>query len=780
MKRTTTTLIFLLILTLLLPTLAQVEKALTPESIPADWPRTGEHSWRFAGQMLPLGQSVYALYPGEDAILRWTPGDEAPEIYYQWRKPEPLGEGGRYDQLTGAQKALWDQQIHDIFSWQDKLFGLNRHTRRVGEISPEGVTWQEVELDLSKWLKNLNEGGWPEERCNIFQQGDRLCVGYNVSDMSGMIQFDYALLSVDLKTGKAQSVDTGLGQGLVAYKPGQALALGLRPVENGYQYQLRSIDVATGKRADVSIEMPVYRSGDILAGLAYDQARDIIYYNDGSRVYLSQQGGPFAAGSIMQIGRGRSELPGLVMSDGRYGAQQEGLWLIAVKPGGAEGYLKMHLDFAMGNPIYRAYLKDHPDAKVLLSEGRMSAAEVVTDMQGQTEPVDIYQLPVQSDFSAFKDKGYAADIGDDPVISEAVERMYPFVQEALKDQEGRLVAVPAGIQISHGAVSPEHYDVFFKGQPYPETWQEYLAQLYQFEQQSPAKPEYNFQDWMTYEGLLGNIMDSYIQTYERPGEALTFDRPELKETLDLLMKARDLRLSQGQSMEMRIDDAEDGVLPPSIYFPSMSGVNATLYNDERTDEPQVNRLERLKPFTFVKGEKPIYRVLMEAFVLNPASQNRELALDFLRYGVQRETEPKFHIMMDPSDNEPIIQDDYEQKVQEAQDNLASLQAAYDAAQGEAEKNYQAWQLAHAKALTEEPDKNKWLVSPGSIAQYRGWADQIRSFSRSPYIEQQYNNDGPVFQQLRSLCARYMAGQLDQAGFIQTLNETYRLVYLEQK
>lgn len=778
MKRIPLVLILLLCLALL-PALAEEEIAFARDRLPPDLPMPEAWSWASPGQHLVLGDAVYALYPGDAGILSWTPGDRQARLFYRWDKPESLPEGGRYDQLSGAQKAAFDGQVHHLFAWQDRLYALNRYSRRVGEISPEGVAWQQTELDLGRWLRNLNEGGWAEESGAVFQEADRLCVAYNVSDMTGLIQFDFALLSVDLSTGKALSIDTGMGQSMVPYKPGQALVLGMKQSERGYRYQLRSVDVVSGAVSDLPIDMPDYQSGDIVAGLAYDRRQDIIYYNDGSRVHLSRQGGPFEAGTVMQLGRGKGQ--GLVLPDGRYGAQGVGgLWLRAVSPGGAEGYLKLHLDFGAGDPVYRAYMKDHPDARVLLTEGSISAADAVTDMRRQTEPVDIYQLRVESDFSALKDKGYAASLEDDPVIREAVAAMYPFMRSALSDRDGRLVAAPAGIQIWHAAAAPQHYDVFFKGEPYPETWKEYLEQLGRFEEQSPSRPEYSFQDWMTYDALLLELMNAYIEAYERPGEPLSFDRPELSEALDLLVRARDLRVSQGQSLERRIEDTEDGVLPHSVYFPRISGVNATLYNTERTDQSELNRLERIKPLSFVKGEPPVYRAMLNAFILNPASRNREMALAFLRYAVRRETEPKYHIMMRPDDNEPVIQDNYDQMVKEAREGLDAAQAAYDQAEGEAEKTWAAWELARVRALATEPEKNKWLVSPGSIEDYRSWADQIRAFDRSPYIRQQYGDEGPVARQLQTLCARYLAGQLDQAGILRTLDDTFRLIYLEQR
>ena len=71
-------------------------------------------------------------------------------------------------------------------------------------------------------------------------------------------------------------------------------------------------------------------------------------------------------------------------------------------------------------------------------------AKVLQEMMNRDSSVDIYVLQYdRNEFSAMRNRDYLPDLSGNEKIAANVERMYPYVQDALK-QNGKIIAIPTG------------------------------------------------------------------------------------------------------------------------------------------------------------------------------------------------------------------------------------------------------------------------------------------------------------------------------------------------
>ena len=71
--------------------------------------------------------------------------------------------------------------------------------------------------------------------------------------------------------------------------------------------------------------------------------------------------------------------------------------------------------------------------------------DIPQSLLNQDADTDIYVLQYESnDFRAIRTRGYAADLSGNAQVAAGVDRMYPFIRDALK-QDGKIIAVPIEI-----------------------------------------------------------------------------------------------------------------------------------------------------------------------------------------------------------------------------------------------------------------------------------------------------------------------------------------------
>ncbi len=761
--------LLLLLCLCLLPVMGVAEAvvAFTPEMVPQELPRPALWSYQSPSQVILAGDVFCALYRNEQTVLRWQPGDAQAAVYCQLPKAE--GEGP-YAERPQAQRAQLDENAHLLFTRGDKPYAVNLYTGLTGEVTPQGVRWGEVKLDLGGAMAG------PDILYQIttaFAQGDVLVLsadGYAEQTMAD--QQDVTIF--DLQSGKALSPKLALVKDLAPYKPGQALLLREVEVAGNKVNQLSTLNLADGSVQDLPITLPASGLKQV-GGLAWDGERDIIYLADANRVYLSRAGGGLTAGTILQseyLRAGRA----LVLPDGRYALLGDALRMLPVAEGGDEGYLKLALRAGRGQAALDAYRQAHPDAKILLTEQNMQPADVVAEMLAQPEAYDLCELAVDANFAALLDKNYAAPLDGEADISQAVQDMYPWAQAALRDKQGVLRAVPASLFIDRWSVNMNMFRRHFPDAPLPDTYGQLMDLFIRFEEGADEYPEDTFMSsWEGYPSFVRTMVWDYIQQHDTPDAPLDFGRPSLREALDKLRRARDIRKGKGLSLEPIEYNVDSGSEEPTIFFPQTAGENV-LANRARYSAAFTDFAMMPVP-RFEKDAPMANRGRMTALVINPHSTNPQGAKDYLRFVLTREAAPAVYILLHPTANEPVPNPRFDEQMALAREQLTVAKGAVEGAQG-AERTEWERQVAYYQEVLDKPELAKWAVTPQAIADYRAYADTVRLHERSPYVT--FDQNSPAAKQVDSLTERYVQDQLTLDDYLKALGDTFRLIYLEQK
>ena len=130
----------------------------------------------------------------------------------------------------------------------------------------------------------------------------------------------------------------------------------------------------------------------------------------------------------------------------------------------------------------------------------------------------------------------------------------------------------------------------------------------------------------------------------------------------------------------------------------------------------------------------------------------------------------------PDANTPLINDGYEQSVEEMEKRRDELKKSLSNAEG-IERSDMMELLTEVETWLSNQEKNKWMISENAIAQYRSFAPSISFYENNPYI----TPDGSMMlKQLESLYQRYANGLTSLDGFLKELDEKMCILYLEGK
>jgi hypothetical protein len=747
--------------------LAEAVDGFTPDMVPQDLPRPTEWSYQSPSQVILAGNAFYVLYCNEQTILRWQPGDTQATVFSQL--PQVKGEGP-YAERPQAERAQLDEAAHLLFEAGGKPHAFNLFTGLTGEVTPEGVRWGEVKLDLGGALAGSDIF---YQITTAFAQGDRLVLsadGYAEQTMAD--QQDVTVF--DLQSGKALRPKLALVKDIAPYKPGQALLLRQVEVSGTKLNQLSTLSLTDGSVQDLPLSLPASGLKQV-GGLAWDSERDIIYLADENRVYLSRAGGPLTAGTILPseyFRAGRAQ----VLPDGRYALLGDMLRVVPVAEGGDEGYIKLALRGGRGQGALDAYRKANPDAKVMLTEQNMQPADVVAEMLAQPEAYDIYELAVDSNFAALLDKNYAAPLDGDAAIARAVGDMYPWAQAALRDSQGVLRAVPGSLGIDRWSANLTMFHRHFPDEPLPDTYGQLMDLFIRFEQGADEHPEDTFMSsWRGYPDFVRTTVWDYIEQHDTPDAPLSFDSQSLREALEKLKQARDIRKGKGLSLEPIEYNVDSGSEEPTIFFPQTAGDNVL---DNRARYSAAFTDFAMMPVPRFEKDAPMAnRGRMTALVLNPHSTNPQGAMDYLRFVLTREAAPAVYILLHPTADEPVPNPRFDEQMALAREQLTAAKGAMESAQG-AESTEWERQVAYYQEVLDKPELAQWAVTPQAIADYRAFADTVRLYDRSPYVS--FDRQSPAAKQVDSLTERYVQDQLTLDDYLKALGDTFRLIYLEQK
>jgi hypothetical protein len=686
-----------------------------------------------------LGDTFYALF-SDGGIYTWVPGQMDTPLYCKMTS------------LAGEEFYQFRLTAED-----DRLYGFSGETGDIFLITSDGES-KIATADLS-----VVPGDWSQYISPFVRDGSLYVLA--------SLNEDYALVICDLATGKTRLQKAEGTQGMCLYKDGAALLMR----GHGQQHTLSQMDLETGKTTDLPYELPEYRADwteKTCVGLAYDEASDTIAYVYGGRLYISKEGQPFEGSlSLNHVWSGTETF---LLKDGRYAYYYDGLRvadyekamglepLIVSMPD--EGRSYSHALMNTSEAFWK-FLEDYPDTPAVLTRENLTAADITQRITGGDKGVDVYALLVDSDTAAFKNKGFMADLSASAAITAAVNDLYPFAKALATDENGKVVCYPIDCQPHSWAYHPQIYASYFGDEPLPETYLELFEKMLVFEQDFASdNPQHAFIEWFDYETMIKQVVLSFARQYDVPD----FLNPDLQKTLEKFAEVEAQRKINGEMNPLDYQTETEIV----SYFGLFYSYDHQGYLTNTLSAYYANNPQTMLPLVFEKGETPNIPAYMAVLFVNPNSERKEAAYQF----IQSATEPNDRfISLYYSLRESAVAP-YEAGYRNIAGRLADYEAecerwrtALEKA-AESEKRDIQEKLAEAEQALAKFEMERYEISAGGIENYQ---------NALPFMKPTTDNQSFIAL-LSSLSARYAAGQLSLNAFLSELNRTAKLIENETK
>lgn len=389
------------------------------------------------------------------------------------------------------------------------------------------------------------------------------------------------------------------------------------------------------------------------------------------------------------------------------------------------------------------YHAENPNVNIILNSDYFGSVEqLINAINFHETNFDVMILWTQNqDIETLMKKGFCPALDISPVISEQVEQMYPAIQEAVT-LDGRVYALPMSVYCAEMAYDPDAFeDAGIKApQNFTElaalinTWIDQPDEITEVYQIAEYIEEYR--SWFLLQGT-----ERYITSCKARGEQLKFDTEEYRS-----MIALQSALSDAADFNDKLDE-----LTPLIY----SG-------QDITQNPKL----RLLPIQM--GDSLVYRGSLYVAMINPYSDRKEEALQFLEWMAANASDTT-KLYMYPSFAAPVENSFYQRMIEEWDNRYHEVSTALEQCSEDQRRDLQA-RLDEHLALREQIEKNRYLLSAEDIAAWQNAMEHMVFSSPSVY---DLNQD--LFIDLEF---RYLDGQLPQERLISELDQIAQMIQLE--
>ncbi len=579
------------------------------------------------------------------------------------------------------------------------------------------------------------------------------------------------LLAIDIASGDVNEMNIDVDGEIVnmaRYKEGQILLTTMDYNSDPVVANLVAYDLATEEATTLG-ELP--RDGwETPSGICYDAERSKVYYilaGSAWRMDITDDGfGTPEEFSDMPIG-GNSSAQAVLMDE---------LYIIMSYDGvigrdvTQEKLPEQHLrvaNIAYDDAVKMAYFPftdAHPEYMVSISN-TMDIDALMSNMMNRSSDIDIYTIDGTDEaFYAMMSRGFMAELSGSEKLKAATDSFYPFIKDTVT-KDGEVYALPLGGMGGMLSVNMKVLEKMgFTKENLPTTW----IGLYELLQELPAKleefPEVSLCDtYMTEEDVRREFFYDMLEDYFTWLDADESHMAEGSQVLVELCEA--FEKVDWKSLGLKESDEEDdqgawaimtpGGKEPSVIFEFYETVG---FYRGRED------MEWL-PLSVKEGEKPVIGMNMTFAFVNPFSEHREAAIEYLEYawnGVNDETKMR----MIPSINDPVENEYYEENLKSMQKNTDDIKKQIEKTEDEEKKEELSTMLKEQEEWTEEyKENNRYSISPESIERYRS-VDDLFTIQKSAWW-----NAGEEVQQ-------YMDGAMSAQQLASSLEKTMQMKRLE--
>ncbi|MDO4838683.1 MAG: hypothetical protein Q4B32_09880 [Clostridia bacterium] len=255
--------------------------------------------------VMVVQNKAYALYSNGD-IYCWD-GEERTYSYFAKVDAVPAVDIEKpLSKQNEKKQAELRNCVFSLLSDGEQLYGFNTISGKVGVITADGITWNEVPLDVSVInQKNQKDSTYPICVNNSFIYNNQMIATYDMSDTTDKDDYAPVILQFDLSTGACTVTDYPKVITMCHYQDDTMLVL----EDQGTTVPTFTLyNLTTGESTPLGMDAPFtidrkllasrYDILDNLGGIAYDTVTDTIYIATRDNLWISTAGEAFQAATM--------------------------------------------------------------------------------------------------------------------------------------------------------------------------------------------------------------------------------------------------------------------------------------------------------------------------------------------------------------------------------------------------------------------------------------------------------------------------------------------------
>lgn len=689
--------------------------------------------------------TLYIL--GSYGLYRWDAAERsiAPVVdlhdsaSYQSQEQKPNGE---------LEAEAWSKAIQHLFSDGKELYTLQPYSGEVFVLSGAAL---ESTVHIPTDILFADMGGRPFFRgiIDLAYAGDKLYLLLGTDDMEQWEKT--SLFSFDMGT---KEVTESSVEG-VSY---------LLPSDDG------ELDLGVAAEGTPGISICSYTADSDIMGaevlllentlqgspLWYRAENSIVFVSNGVVSKLQPGGTQFAKAYLPLGGFGTLSTKPACSPSGVYASSSASyLYLRDIAGDSKPNVTILHCAGDFSPTLLADFGAAYPDI-ALVSTGLGQDIQLALQTSGSDIDICVVQAP--GVYANLLHKGYAAALNESAALVEKARQFYPTLQEAVF-QGNNLMAYPLTLQTQSWSLNTTQWELFgFSEVPvtYADlfdgmiTWDDDFADEY---------PDYKYLDMQeSAYGFVSALIREYVLQNEMPDSPLSFDTPEFREALGLV-------ISNQQLIE---DNAENYGMP--IIFTYSMGFGITSNDGEQ--------VTMLAPPALNDNREQTLATSAEMVIINSASEKKAEALLFLEY-LASTMPTQTAYMINPSLNDPVRSSTYEDRHSQLEAEIERLRKQLETADESKLAELQDTLSQRESALV-RLEKNQWEISQESIESYRSIAENLKIPYWSVFLSDAENSGMTVIAPIiQKFCDQGMqASNVDL--FIQDLDRVARMIFLERQ
>lgn len=676
---------------------------------------------------------------------------------------------------------LYDKTVQQIFAQGEELFALNNQNGIWRKIIQDGENWQmEKMLDLDWEIMLVEE----EYNGETYKQPPNIKSGFVQDNILYLNTETYTesggtidVFAFDLLTEKGERLPVEYIKCITSYTQGKLLGIQYDEQKAYEEANLSGGEVATPVMGVIDAKAGTfepltnipYRD---MTGLVYDEQSQSIYIAGDGKIWQWKQGENFKDVNYIPVHDSWECRPGIILPGLLYVAITENYktYVRSIDPAlKAQGVLTLSGASGQDKEI-EAFQNERPEVPLALAGNYWETpSDIGQKLMMGDDSVDLYKLNTSIyGYQFLKNKGYLEHLSQSSILTQAVEKMYPAIQEVIQ-KDGELVAFPVELKIeTMGYVAPVFENMKLE---VPKTWKE-LMELFAWWGEEYGE---------TYSGtyylvsnsfaeentasqyLFGLFVNDYIDNQMLTEGKLRFETPAFRQFVadfESLKPTIDLIKDTDSDRSMSWEDY------PPLLLDDRSPVNPLGWNI-MTSIPLMLPLEEGKDFK-ISGEMAIY-------VINPNSKNKELAMSFLETVAQnlsQEASKSFYA----DDNEPVEDIYFKQYVKEAEDRIVEYEKSLEKADEQDKKAIEEQIEDTRKNMEEMKNSNHyWTISPEAITLYRSYEGKWGVATNNPFTV-----DEQLSQFFMTQIESYLKGEIPVDTMIKELDNRIAMIELENQ